>query len=153
MARPDNPASVYLDSNTLIKAIIKEPGWEPVAAVLRLAEANKLALMISNLTYVEARGWRKGEPYPPELDQRCLAALDSPWMIRVELSRRTALRARRYAYSHRLGNYDALHLASAVEAEADVLMTTDKELLRVQYVDGVWIGEPYQLGDPTLFDA
>ncbi|NBE80294.1 type II toxin-antitoxin system VapC family toxin [Micromonospora rubida] len=153
MARPDNPTSVYLDSDTLIYAITKKPGYEPVAAVLRLAEARKLQVVISDLSYIEVRGWGLVDPYPPELDERCLAALDSPSLTRVELSRGLAIRARRYAYGRSLGNYDALHLASAVEAGAGVLMTWDKRLLRAQYVDGVWIEEPYQLGDPALFDA
>lgn len=153
MARPDNPTSVYLDSNTLIYAITKKPGYEPVAAVLRLAEARKIEAVISDLSYIEVRGWGKADPYPPDLDRRCLAALDSPSLTRVELSRGIAMRARRYAYGHKLDNYDALHLASAVEAQAGVLMTWDKDLLRARYVDGVWIEVPYQLGDPALFDA
>ncbi|MEW2384504.1 type II toxin-antitoxin system VapC family toxin [Micromonospora sp. NPDC047707] len=153
MARPDNPSSVYLDSDTLIYAITEKDGCEPVLAILRLAEARKLEVVISDLSYVEARGWGKGDPYPAELDQKCRNALDSTNLVRVEFSRRIALRAREYAYRHRLGNYDAIHLASAVEAGVNVMMTWDKELLRARYVDGVWIEEPYEIGDPTLFSA
>ncbi|MEU4715517.1 type II toxin-antitoxin system VapC family toxin [Micromonospora purpureochromogenes] len=149
--RPENPSSVYLDSNTLIYAMTKRPGYEPVAEVLRLAEAKKLEVIISDLSYVEVRGWPNKDPYPPGLDQACLAALDSPRLLRVEFSRGIALRARRYAYSYSLGNYDAVHLASAVEAGADVLMTWDKDLKRVRLVDGVWVHEPYDIGDATLF--
>ncbi|MGV9805560.1 type II toxin-antitoxin system VapC family toxin [Micromonospora chersina] len=151
MARPNNPSSVYLDSNTLIYAVTKQPGYEPVAEILRLADAGKLNVIISMLSYVEVRGWGKSEPYPQELDERGIAALDSPSFIRVELSRGVALRARRYAYTYRLANYDAVHLAAAVEGNADVLMTWDRDFPSGRSIDGVWVDRPYEVGDPTLF--
>jgi predicted nucleic acid-binding protein len=45
-----------------------------------------------------------------------------------------------------LGNYDAIHLASAVAAGADVLMTADKGFPRGRQVEGVWVDEPYEPG-------
>lgn len=84
MARPDCPSSVYLDSDTLIYAVTEKDGCEPVLAVLRLAEARKLEVVISDLSYVEVRGWGKNDPYPPELDRRCRDALDSTNLVRVE---------------------------------------------------------------------
>ncbi|GGM20019.1 MULTISPECIES: hypothetical protein [Micromonospora] len=69
MARPDNPTSVYLDSNTLIYAITKKPSYEPVAAVLRLAEASKIVVVISNFTYVGVFGEicrRQGDDRSPQ---------------------------------------------------------------------------------------
>lgn len=148
--RPSEPTSVYLDSNTLIYAITKRPGHEPIAEVLRLAEARKLTVLISNLTYVEARGWARKDPYPQDLDEECVRLLDSPHLTRVELTRRVAIRARRYAWSRKLNNYDAVHLASAVEYPADVFMTADTDFPIGTTVDGVWIDRPYEPGDPPL---
>ena len=62
-----------------------------------------------------------------------------------------AIRARQYAQLHRLRNYDAIHLASAVEARADVLMTWDRDFPHGQTIDGVWIDVPYEPGEPSLF--
>ncbi len=53
MVRPDSPASVYLDANALIYAVTKRPGYEPVAEILRLAQAGKIKALISTLAYVE----------------------------------------------------------------------------------------------------
>ena len=78
MARPDNPSSIYLDSNALICAMTKQAGYEPVAEVMHLADTGKLEVTISDLSYVEVRGWGKADPYPAELDARCLTALDNP---------------------------------------------------------------------------
>ncbi len=50
-------------------------------------------------------------------------------------------------------NYDAIHLAHAIMAKADVLMTTDKGFPLDTEVDGVWVCEPYYWGEPSLFDA
>ncbi|MET8359349.1 type II toxin-antitoxin system VapC family toxin [Micromonospora sp. NPDC005171] len=151
MARPDYPSSIYLDSNTLIRALLNKSGAEPIAELLRLAQAGKIRIVISTLSYVEVRGWGKTDPYPSDLDDRCLALLDSPAIERVEFFREVAVRARRYAYTYRLSNYDAVHLASAVVASVDVLMTGDTDFPHGRSIDGVWVDEPYAPGDPTLF--
>jgi predicted nucleic acid-binding protein len=148
--RPKSPASVYLESNTLIRTITKKPGYEPVAEVLRLADSGKLTVLISMLTYVEVRGWGKKDPYPEALDKEGIRLLDSPSLVRIELSRRVAVRARECAWRYALNNYDALHLASALEYPADVLMTWDTDFKFPRSIEGVWVDEPYEFGDPTL---
>ncbi|MBN1172480.1 MAG: type II toxin-antitoxin system VapC family toxin [Micromonosporaceae bacterium] len=149
MGRPDNPTSVYLDSNALILAVTARPGHEPVAEILRLADTGQLTVAISTLSLVEVRGWGRTDPYPPDLDHRCVAQLDHPRLLMVEFHRDVALRARRYAHHYRLKNPDAIHLASAVEAEVDVLMTYDADFPHAQSVEGVWIDDPYfPGGDP-----
>jgi hypothetical protein len=65
---------VYLESNTLIRVVTKKPGYEPVAELLRLADAGKLTVLISMLTYVEVRGWGKKDPYP-EATMRLLSRI------------------------------------------------------------------------------
>lgn len=150
MARPENPSSVYLDSNALIYAIVKRPGHEPIAEVLRLAQADKLTVVISTLSYVDVRGWGRTDPYPPDLDRRCIDVLDDPRLLRVEFTRKVAVNARRVAYTYGLKNPDAIHLASAVEAGVDVLMTADMRFPHGQLVEGVWVDVPYEPGPPVL---
>ncbi|MCM4077457.1 type II toxin-antitoxin system VapC family toxin [Paractinoplanes hotanensis] len=149
--RPSDPDSVYLESNALIYAVTKRPGYEPIAEVLRLAEERKLEVVISMLTYVEVRGWGLQDPYPVELDQEGVKLLDSPHLVRVELTRRVAIRAREIAVKYSLKNYDAIHLACASEYPAEVMMTWDKGFKGPRRVEGVWIDEPYELGGPRLF--
>ncbi|MFU8849418.1 type II toxin-antitoxin system VapC family toxin [Micromonospora sp. SL1-18] len=144
---------MYLDSNALIYAIMKRPDGEPVLEVLRLAEAGKLTVAISTFSYVEVRGYGNNDPYPPDRDRQVIELLDSPHIVRVEFSRRVALRARRLGYEHRLKGFDAAHLASAVEAAVDVFMSTDTDFGRVRRIEGVWVDKPYAPGDPTLFDG
>lgn len=152
MARPENPASIYLDSAALLLAINKQPGFEPVEDVLQLADAGKITLYTSALVYVEVRGQGLGGPFDEAADARVLAILDGPRIITIDFHRTLAIRARRYAHQYSLKNSDAVHVASAVEASADVLMTSDKGFkLGRREIDGVWIDEPYTPGDPRLF--
>lgn len=153
MARPENPSLIYLDSNTIISVVKAEAGHEPVAEILRLAEAGRLTIAVSAVSYVEVRGTGRSQPYSPDLDRRALQALDGPHVLLVEFSRHVALRARKLAYERRLKNYDAIHLASAIEADADVLMTTDTDDFPCgTLVQGVWVDKPYMPGDPVLFN-
>ncbi len=148
--RPDSPASVYLDANALIYAVTKRPGYEPVAEILRLAQAGKIKALISTLAYVEVRGWSRADPYPHELDEEGIRLLDSPHLLRVEFTRRVAIRARGYAHHYGLRNPDAMHLASAAEYPAEVFMTWDTGFPHGTVVDDVWIDEPYEPGAPRL---
>src|SRR5690349_21325333 len=102
------------------------------------------------LAYIEVRGWGLKDPYPEELDKEGVRLLDSPHLVRVELTRRVAVRARRLAVTYGLKNYDALHLASAVEYPAEVLMTWDDDFKGPRLVEGVWIDEPYEPGPLKL---
>lgn len=149
--RPENPSSVYLDTNALVYAITNKPKGKPVDEILRLAEAGKLTVYISTLSYVEVRGFSNSDPYPPEQDQKCIALLDRAHLVKVEFARRTALRARHFAYQYRLKNFDAVHLASAKEADAEVFMSADADFGKGRFIEGIWIDDVYELGGPNLF--
>lgn len=148
--RPEKPSSIYLDSNCLVYVITNRPGSEDLAEILQRAERGVLTVVISTFSYVEVRGWGKSDPYPPELDRRAIDILDHPNIMRVEFSRRVALRARKLAHSYPLSNGDAIHLSSAIEAQADVFMTEDSDFRRGEYVERVWIDSPYVPGDQPI---
>lgn len=141
---------MYLDSNAIISAINSESGHEVLTEVLRLGDIGTLTLFISALSLVEVRGWKRGEPYPADKDARVLAKLDTPQFVQVEFGRAVALKARTYTHRYGLTNYDAIHLASAVQAHAEVFMTFDGGFPRRQTVEGVWVDEPYQPGDDMI---
>jgi predicted nucleic acid-binding protein len=87
------------------------------------------------------------------LERRILDILDNPRHTPVEFTRTVALRARELALRRGMKNYDAIHLAHAVMARADVLMTADKGFTQDSDVEGVWVCAPYYWGAPTLFDS
>jgi predicted nucleic acid-binding protein len=149
VARPDNPSTVYLDSSAVISAVKRETGHEPVAKVLELAKARALTLVTSTILLVEARS-RGRDAAPDDSGEReILGYLDHPGWILVELDRAVALRARRLCLRFGLQNYDAVHLASAIEGGAEVLMTFDKGFPIGSLVEGVWVDNPYLPGSPS----
>ncbi|HEY9414419.1 MAG TPA: PIN domain-containing protein [Pseudonocardia sp.] len=158
MTRPEHPSLVYLDTNALVYAISDKPAGEPVAELLRLAVAKKVIVAISTLSYVEVRGYGNADPYPAELDRQVIDYLDSEHLLHIDFNRRVALRARRISYDYKLKTLDAMHMASAVVAGADVLMTADGDfrpgrLSPGRMIEGVWVDAPYAPGDPPLFSA
>jgi len=98
-------------------------------------------------------GQPRKDPVDEDVERRIIEILDNPRHTLVEFPRSVALKARELALRHGMKNYDAIHLAHAVMAGADVLMTEDKGFPLDTEVEGVWIGEPYFWGTPTLFDG
>jgi len=145
VARPNEPKSVFLDSNVLIDVI--NGTSPPGAEVLRLAQQGKIELWISALALVEVLGKRRGQPFNQSVEDRVLAALEHPSVFMVECGRATAYTARMMAITYSLKPLDAVQLASAVEAGAEVMMTLDKKDFPIgQLVRRTWVDEPYVPG-------
>ncbi|MBV9142669.1 MAG: type II toxin-antitoxin system VapC family toxin [Pseudonocardiales bacterium] len=142
---------IYLDSNTLCRFIIGKD-VETVGRVIEAVDAGEAELIVSPLLLVECRGQPRSGSVDKELERRLLGILDNPRHTPVEFTRAVALKARDLALHHGIKNYDAIHLAHAIMAEADVLMTTDKGFPLETEVDGMWVGKPYYWGPATLFD-
>lgn len=151
MARPSEFASIYLDSSAFIAVIKKEPGCEPIEEVLELADRRQIEVYASPVLLVEVRGQGRGGT-DAVVEQQALAILSGARLINVEFHRHVALRARDYVGQYRLRPLDAIHLASAVEAEVEVMWTLDRDFsgLWQSSVEGVWIDEPYEIGPPRL---
>lgn len=148
--RPDNPRSVYLDSTFLITHFAGQTGVEVTREVMRLGERGQLRLWICAVSLVEVRGQSRTAVVDPLVEQDIRATVLGPHLLKVDLHEAVMLRARGYVLQRRMGNYDAIHLAAAVEAGVDVLMTSDKGFPLGQAVDGVWVDEPYIPGDPQI---
>jgi len=151
MQRPLWPESIYLDTSALVKVITKKQYHEHVDRVLEHVQAGTIRLYVSPLLYVEALGHSRTEPFDPGAEARLLATLDSPKVIQVEFSRMVARLARGYCHDLRLKPYDAIHLASAVAAEATVLMGCDPHFPFDKVIGGVYVSLPYSLGGGDLF--
>lgn len=150
MARPNNPGTIYLDSNVLIGVIQNGQTNSPGAEVLRLAQSRSIEVYISTLSYVEVLGKTRTAPYDPVMEQRVLDALDHPLIVRVEFDRAVALMARRCCHDLRLRPMDAIHLASAVQAGVDAFMTEDDDYPLGTDFQGVWIDRPFVPGGDLL---
>ncbi|MCM0619442.1 type II toxin-antitoxin system VapC family toxin [Nocardioides bruguierae] len=153
MNRPESPTRVYLDACCLISLVKDEPSAAIVERVLESATTGGVTLIASTMLLVEARGrGRKQCSFDPLLEEKLLAELSSPHWTYVELDRLTALKSRELALEWNFSNADAVHLASAIVGEAEVLMTLNTKDFPVGVeIEGVYISKPYVPGGADLF--
>lgn len=87
------------------------------------------------------------------MQRTLLDLLTSKNVTPVEFDQEVALKARELRLRKIVTPArDAIHLASAIVAAADVLMTWDgKDFPLGRTIEGVYVSEPYLLGDPDLF--
>ena len=110
--------TLYLDTSALVKLYVSEQGS---AAVHAWTSAASL-VATARITYAEARAAiaqtrRLGGLTPAEL-RRAVAELDAGWtgLLRIDISEALVTRAGRLAEEHGLRGYDAVQLASALDA-------------------------------------
>jgi len=142
----------YLDSSVYIAAIKDE---ENRALVVRqiLEAAEKREIQIVASTFVAAEVIRmKGESLPlsSEKESEIDDLLKSERILWVELDLTVALEARKLARVHGLKPADAVHLASAIRAKADVLFRYDDRFASANEVAGLALCEPFWFGDASF---
>jgi predicted nucleic acid-binding protein len=105
---------LYLDTSSLVKLYVDEPGSSEVQRLVDEAEV----VTTSVVAYSEARAAlarRRREKYlKPAGYRRAKAALDADWasILTLEVAEILAKSAGDLAERHRLRGFDALHLAS-----------------------------------------
>ena len=105
---------LYLDTSSLVKLYVVEPGSEEVQELVARAEL----VGTSVVAYAEARAAfaRHGreKSLRPAEQRRATAALDADWprILTLDVTEALARRAGDLAERHRLRGFDALHLAS-----------------------------------------
>jgi predicted nucleic acid-binding protein len=105
---------LYLDTSSLVKLYVDEPGSRDVARLLEKAEIAATSV----LAYPEARAalarrWRE-RSLTPASHRRARTALDADWprVLSLDVGEALARQAGDLAEHHRLRGLDALHLAS-----------------------------------------
>lgn len=133
--------NAYLDTSAILKLVVVEPGTATVATAWQGANL----LVTGRLMYAEARAGLASAGR-----RRRVTARDLP-QARRELERLwrdldvweavqpIVRQAGDLAERHALRGYDAVHLATAVAAGVDVLVTADVDLLRVAPACGLSI--------------
>ena len=104
----------------------------------------------STALLIEARGSGLIAPNPAA-ETKIRNALLDPKFILINLDRATSVLARQLTLEHALKTWDAVHLASAVRFDADVMLTTDTKLLGIGKVGRLDIKVPYDPGGAHLF--
>lgn len=139
-ALPDraNPDSVYLDSNCYLDFLIGDrPNGETLRLILEAWDRGEVQVATSALTIAEVLHLRRGDGQDrlrltPDRQQR-IDELFRPSgrrrLLVVDVTRRLAEESRELVWGHGIEPKDAIHVRSALMAEAPVMFTSDRALL------------------------
>lgn len=112
---------LYLDTSSLMKLYVAEPGAEGIRRLVERAEI----VSTSVVAYAEGRSAlarrRRERSLTPGEHRRARAAFESDWprLLTLEVGEPLARRAGELAERHRLRGFDALHLASFLTVRED----------------------------------
>lgn len=148
---------IYLDADIYLALIKGEAGRvETARSLLRDGQEKRFTVVASTLIYAEVCG--HGEVRAAQdavaVDQKVSAFFEHGFIQWVEVDLVVAREARRLSREYRLRGADAIHLASAVRAGCQLLMTWNKNDFPIgQTVDGVDVREPFLFGQGRLEDV
>jgi predicted nucleic acid-binding protein len=125
------------------------------------AEQGKFKIYTSFFTLAEVRRLRESEKTLqsneiPQVNELFARFLENEWIVPIELGRLIGEKAQSLGAQYGMNPGDAVHLASAIVAECNVLLVWDKRTFlnklppstdpSVRFVEGVSILEPYWEG-------
>jgi len=145
---------LYLDADVYLGLIKGEAGRLDIArGLLRGGQDKRFVVVASTLLYAEVCGHGEVRAAVDQtaVDQKVSAFFEHGFIQWVDVDLVVARDARRVSRAHRLRGADAIHLASAIRASCDALMTWDKKDFPIgQTVEGVDVREPFLFGQATL---
>jgi len=158
VTKPSIYTNPYLETTVFI-ALIKGEIVEGIDRgqiaqnILDDASRERWAILTSTLTIVEVFKKRNHPALTEVEEQKIDAFFKHEYIKLVTLDRPVAEHARKLARVYNLRPIDAVHLASAIRAKADQLLTWDSDFPH-KIIEGVQIREPYWLGQlrmpPTI---
>lgn len=121
------PNSVYWDSCLFIEVIQKnnQDRYDACAAMLKDAEKEKLLIVTSSLAIVEVNKDPDSGSLTEAQSKTILGFFENPYIVVRTLDRPTAELAHAIVRADKLGNADAIHVATAIIAKVPVLYTYD----------------------------
>lgn len=144
----------YWDACAFLGWLAEEPGRvDKCQLVLDAAEAGKLTIVTSTFTLVEVIRLKSKTPLPPDLQPKLENFFKQPYIVLREVTRRTGEMARLAVWEYGVEPKDAIHVATALQAELQYLDTFDDALIGKSGKIGnppLIIGEPYVPGQGEL---
>lgn len=147
----------YIDSSVFIGWIKGEviDGVDRKAVadhILYLAESKTYRITISALTLAEVHKKRRMPALTEEEDKKILLFFEHEYFDLVDVDREIGEQANQFCRAYGLMPNDAIHLACALRAGCDVLLSWDAGLNKVVRPD-IRLEMPQILGQPPLFNG
>ncbi|MGL5929504.1 MAG: type II toxin-antitoxin system VapC family toxin [Dermatophilaceae bacterium] len=148
MARPERIHRVLLDASCLIGLITGDEQMKPLLTLLREVDAGHISIVESTAIIAEVLpGHSEGDPSARDA---ILARLESPEVQLIDVSTVVARKAAELRTTFRLKTWDAIHLATAIVADVDVVFVRDARFPTGQTVEGVFVSAPFDIDDDKL---
>lgn len=141
--------TAYLDTSSLIKRYVKEPGSEALDALYRGAERGETIITFSVWNIGEAFGALDRKERLGQIPKGSAApAMKNMISESLKMSRMNALRVAplnldalseswRLTLKHHIYVADALQISTAAHAEADIFLSPDKRLNEIAEAEGL----------------
>ena len=129
---------VYVDSSALLKRVVVEAESTALRELLREAAGAGHLLTASSIAWLEV--WRSLRR-AAAADVAGLTEAAFSGVAEFPLTNDLVVRARRVGDDH-LRSLDALHLASAIGVQADVMVTYDERLAAASRLVGMTVNSP-----------
>lgn len=139
----------YVDTSTLLKLLVEEPGSARAAVIWDSADV----VAAARVAHVEARAALaaadRGRRLSPEQVRRTRTELVGLWQqfTIVEITEGLVDAAGDLAEQERLRGYDAIHLAAALQVGADLLTSADSDLCAAAGRRGLHVANPIDAAD------
>ncbi|MBD1939732.1 type II toxin-antitoxin system VapC family toxin [Microcoleus sp. FACHB-68] len=149
----------YWDSCTFLALLKNEADKiDECRSVIKAAEAGKVIIVTSTLTFIEVVRLEKRKPkLPKEHEEKIRAFFKHEWIYICELDRKIAELARELMWQYEsLRPKDSTHVATAIYYNVDVLDTFDEGLIKLSGQIGehpLIIQKPFLPTQLDLFDS
>lgn len=131
----------YWDSDCFLGWLAaEEDKIKPCQQVLLLAERSDIEIITSALTLAEVLHLKGKPPLPAEKKEQIVRFFRRSYIGTISVTRKIAEDGRDLVWDHGIRPKDAIHVASALAAKANVLNTFDNRL----------INKNGKIGNPTL---
>lgn len=150
MGRPDKIERALLDASALIGVIKGESDFECLKSLLAAVDRGEVTLVESTAILAEVQPEHTmdtGLHAPAREAVRAL--LESPATELVDVNTVVARKAGALRVKHGMTTWDAVHLATAILAKADVLIVRDGKFPKGVY-EGVYVTFPFDIDDDKL---
>jgi predicted nucleic acid-binding protein len=141
----------YVDTSTLLKLIIEEPGSDVAAALWDDSDGlTSVSIMYAEARAALAAARRAGRVTSPQ-HRSAVEMLDDLWsqLFVVAVDDGLVLEASELAERHGLRGYDAVHLAAALRAGASVVSSADRALCEAARAEGFHVANPIDAPDSS----
>lgn len=148
--RPETVGRVCLDSSCLIGVVQGEEAFAPLRSLLTQIASGKVELVAS--TALLAEFLPNHSRSDRDLTSQLRGLVKSQATL-VDVTPSLAEMAADLREEFGLKTWDAIHLATSVLTEADVLFVRDGKFPTGRLVRGVWVSTPYDIEGEHLFNS